>query len=50
MLQATCLVGIGPGNHLGTDREPLCYSVGNSPNVTIYGHGIPTGQGVQLPG
>ena len=52
MLQATCLLGIAPGTHLGTDRESLLYLVGNSPSMTIYGHGIPhwsgntnTGQG-----
>ena len=40
-LQAICLVGIAPDNQMGTDREPPSYLVGNSPYMTIYGHGIP---------
>ena len=35
------------GNHLGTDRGPLPYLVGNSLSVVM---GYPTGQGIQLPG
>ena len=45
-----CLVAIAPGNQMGTLRGPPPYLVGISPYVTIYGHGIPTGQGVQSPG
>ena len=35
------MVGIAPGNQMGTHRGPPPYLVGNSPYVTIYGHGIP---------
>ena len=32
---------IAPDNQMGTHRGPSPYLVGNSPYVTIYGHGIP---------
>ena len=39
--QAICLVGIAPGNQMGTLRGVPPYLLGISPYVTIYGHGIP---------